>query len=86
MAGEIVLGASEQELGASEDVAGSGTGEVMTVEEAAEFLRIGRNQLYDALGRGEIPSARIGRSYRLSRQALMRFLAGSCGAASAKGF
>jgi excisionase family DNA binding protein len=59
--------------------------DVMNVTEAARFLRIGRNQLYDAIGRGLIPHLRIGRTIRLSRTALMRSLAASCGAASTQG-
>lgn len=50
--------------------------EILTVNEAAEFLRIGRNQLYDAIGRGEVPHKRIGRSIRLSRTALVAWLGG----------
>lgn len=56
--------------------------EVFTVVEAAAFLRIKRSTLYDAIGRGEIPHCRIGRQIRLHRSALVRFLTGSCGAAS----
>jgi excisionase family DNA binding protein len=59
--------------------------DVMTVEEGAAFLRIGRNALYDAIGRGEVPHRRIGRMIRLSRVALVRWLEGSCGAASTRG-
>ena len=51
--------------------------DVLTVDEAAEFLRIGRNQLYDAIGRGEVPHLRIGRTIRLSRRALDRVLGGA---------
>lgn len=58
--------------------------DVMTVEEGAVFLRIGRNALYDAIGRGEVPHRRIGRMIRLSRAALVRWLEGSCGAASTR--
>lgn len=58
--------------------------DVMTVEEGAAFLRIGRNALYDAIGRGEVPHRRIGRMIRLSRAALVRWLEGSCGAASTR--
>jgi excisionase family DNA binding protein len=56
--------------------------DVLTVSEAAKFLRIGRNQLYDAIGRGEVPHLRVGRTIRLLRSALQRSLGGSCGAAS----
>lgn len=59
--------------------------DVLTVNEAAQLLRIGRNQLFDAIGRGEVPHRRIGKTIRLSRQVLMRWLDGSCGAASKKG-
>lgn len=48
--------------------------EVMTAEEAAGFLRIGKNQLYEAAGRGEIPCQRIGRTLRFSRTALVKWL------------
>ncbi len=48
-------------------------GEIMTVDEAAHFLRVGRSQLYDAIGRGDVPHRRIGRSIRLSRTELVRW-------------
>ena len=43
------------------------------------------NAVYDEIGCVEIPHRRIGRAIRLSRAALVRWLAGSCGAASTKG-
>jgi len=48
--------------------------EILTAREAAEFLRIGRNQLYDLAGRGTIPCRRLGRSLRFSRSALIRWM------------
>lgn len=48
--------------------------DVLTVDEAARFLRIGRNALYDAIGRGEVPHRRFQRSIRLSRAALLEWL------------
>lgn len=48
--------------------------DVLTVSEAAKLLRIGRNALYDAIGRNEVPHRRIGKNIRLSRNALMRWL------------
>ena len=53
------------------------SGDVLTVDQAARLLRVGRNQLYEAIGRGEIPHRRIGRSIRLSRLALTHWLQGS---------
>jgi excisionase family DNA binding protein len=49
--------------------------EVLTVREAAAILRIGRNQLYQAVGRGELGAVRIGRSIRIPKQALLDLLA-----------
>jgi excisionase family DNA binding protein len=60
-------------------------GDVLTVDEAAVFLRIGRNALYDAIGRGDVPHRRIGKTIRLSRAALVQWLGRSCGAASTRG-
>lgn len=48
--------------------------DVLTVDEAAAYLRVGRQQLYDAIGRLEVPHRRIGRVIRLSRAALARWL------------
>ncbi len=48
--------------------------DVMTVDEAARYLRIGRNQLYEAVGRGDLPHLRIGRTIRLPRRARDRVL------------
>jgi excisionase family DNA binding protein len=48
---------------------------VLTVEEAAKVLRIGRTAMYDAVRAGEVPGViRVGRSIRISRHALERML------------
>jgi excisionase family DNA binding protein len=49
--------------------------EVLTVREAAALLRVGRNQLYQAVARGELSAVRIGRSIRIPKQALLDLLA-----------
>jgi excisionase family DNA binding protein len=49
--------------------------EVLTVREAATILRVGRNQLYQAVARGELGAVRIGRSIRIPRLALLDLLA-----------
>ncbi len=48
--------------------------EVLTAEEAADFLRIDRKTLYDAANRGEIPHRRIGRRLLFGRRVLMAWL------------
>jgi len=50
--------------------------DVMSVQQAAAFLRVGVNQLYDAIGRGEVPHVRIGKTIRLSREALHLMMRG----------
>jgi excisionase family DNA binding protein len=62
------------------DLAGSSTTlatlpEVLTVREAAAILRVGRNQLYQAVARGELGAVRIGRSIRIPKHALLDLLA-----------
>jgi excisionase family DNA binding protein len=49
--------------------------EVLTAREAAAILRVGRNQLSQAVSRGELGAIRIGRSIRVPRQALLALLA-----------
>jgi excisionase family DNA binding protein len=62
------------------DLAGSSTNalatlpEVLTAREASAILRVGRNQLYQAIGRGELGAVRIGRSIRIPKQALVDLL------------
>ena len=43
---------------------------MLTVREAAKLLRIGRNLAYELVGRGEIPSVRLGRLIRVPRAEL----------------
>ena len=50
--------------------------DVITIDEAARWLRVDRKTLYDAAARRAIPCARLGRRIRLSRAALARWLVG----------
>ena len=51
-----------------------GLAPVLTVVETARLLRIGRNKAYDLVRAGVIPSIRLGRSIRIPRDALLRWL------------
>jgi excisionase family DNA binding protein len=51
--------------------------EVLTAREAAAILRVGRNQLYQAVARKEVGAIRIGRSIRIPKHALLDLLAAS---------
>ncbi|SRR6266536_4188228 len=48
--------------------------EVLTAREAAAILRVGRNQLYQAVARGQLPAVRIGRTIRIPKHALLDLL------------
>jgi excisionase family DNA binding protein len=49
--------------------------EVLTAREAAAILRVGRNQLYQAVARGGLSAVHIGRSIRIPKQTLLDLLA-----------
>jgi excisionase family DNA binding protein len=48
--------------------------EVLKVREAAAILRVGHNQLYQSVARGELPAVRIGRTIRIPKAALADLL------------
>lgn len=48
--------------------------DVLDVEGAARLLRMGRNTIYELVGRNEIPHRRLGKQIRFSRAAIMRWL------------
>ena len=48
--------------------------DVLTVDNVAALLKVGRNAIYDAVGRNEIPHRRIGKHIRFSRRAIVTWL------------
>lgn len=46
----------------------------LTVPQAARLLGVGRNTLYDAVSRGDVPHIRIGRRILIPNAALEAFL------------
>jgi excisionase family DNA binding protein len=58
------------------DVPDNGAQQVLKVKEVAGELRVGINQAYELIQRGEIRSVRIGRAVRVTREALDEFKAG----------
>ena len=48
--------------------------ELLTVREAARIARIGRNQMYEAIRRGDITAIRLGRSLRIPKSRLLEEL------------
>lgn len=55
-------------------VANDNDNDVLDVREASKLLRIGRNAIYDACARGQMPHKRIGNRIRFSKAALLRWL------------
>ena len=56
---------------------GESNNRVLTVREAAAYLRLGLNTTYEAIRRGELPAVRVGRRLLVPRAALERLLAES---------
>jgi excisionase family DNA binding protein len=54
--------------------------DMVTVEDVAARLGIGRNQAYEAVQQGKIPALRFGRRWLISRVVLDRMLAGETAA------
>jgi excisionase family DNA binding protein len=52
---------------------------VLTVEEVAELLRVGRTTVYDLIRTGRLASVTIGRLRRIRRTDLASYLAGLAG-------
>ena len=50
--------------------------EVLTVEQLANLLQIGLRQAYELVRRGDVYGVRIGRSLRVPKSAVERYLAG----------
>ncbi len=50
---------------------------VLTIEEVASLLRIGRTGAYEAARRGELPIVRLGRRMLVPRAALDKLLNGA---------
>ncbi|MBS4932446.1 MAG: helix-turn-helix domain-containing protein [Clostridiales bacterium] len=47
---------------------------VLLPEEAAEILRIGMNQIYKMLNSGELNAYRVGRSWRIPKESIIKYL------------
>jgi excisionase family DNA binding protein len=50
--------------------------DILTVEEAAELLKIPRSSVYKLAQEGKIPAKKVGRHWRFHRPTLMRWISG----------
>lgn len=57
---------------------------MLTVEEVASILRVGRNTAYTAIADGSLPSIRIGSRIRIPRASLASLLGQELSASSAR--
>ena len=48
--------------------------DIILPEDAAAYLRVGRNTMYNLLRSGEIPSLRLGHQYRIPKKYLQEYL------------
>ncbi len=48
--------------------------DIVTVDELCEMLRIGRNKAYDLLRSGVIRAFRCGRTWLISKEAVIKFV------------
>ena len=48
--------------------------EVLTVADAAQWMQISKNKVYDLVARGELPCFRVGRVIRIFRDELIACL------------
>lgn len=71
--GEALKGATQQQQGAG---AAAAIPEVMTPTEAAEVLRVSEEDVVAAIKAGDLKAKKLGKAYRISKEALEEFLSG----------
>lgn len=49
---------------------------VCGIHELAAYLRVGKNTAYELVNTGQIPAVRVGRQYRIRKEAVLEFLNG----------
>ena len=51
---------------------------LLKVNEAAKLLQIGRDRIYELVASGRLPALHFGRTIRIPRDALVRFIEAEC--------
>ena len=52
---------------------------LLKVTEAAKLLQLGRDRIYELVASGRLPALHFGRTIRIPRDALARFIDSECG-------
>jgi excisionase family DNA binding protein len=53
------------------------SGEILTAEEAADFLRVSTKTVLKLARDGDLPAQKVGRAWRFCRSELLSYVAGS---------
>jgi len=69
------IGGQQQQQGAPAAAAPSAP-DIMTLSEAAAYMRVGEQDVLDAIDSGELKARKLGSSYRISKSAVDEFLGG----------
>lgn len=48
--------------------------DILTIDELAELLKIGKNTAYRLINTGQIESIRIGRTHRIPKKSVIKFI------------
>jgi excisionase family DNA binding protein len=65
---------SPQQQDAPADRASSDVPDIMTLSEAAAYMRVGEEDMLSVIQSGELKAKKIGTSYRISKKAVDEFL------------
>jgi excisionase family DNA binding protein len=69
-----MIGQSASQPQAEQQAAPAAVPDVMTLSEAAAYMRVGEEDVLDVINSGELKARKIGSSYRISTQAIDEFL------------
>ncbi len=76
MISQTMGGMQQQQQGGGSQQGGGAMPSVMTPSEAAQILRVSEEDVIAAIESGDLPARKIGKAYRISREALEKFLGG----------
>jgi excisionase family DNA binding protein len=69
-----MIGQSASQPAGEQQAAQAGVPDVMTLSEAAAYMRVGEEDVLEVINSGELKARKIGSSYRISKQAVDEFL------------
>jgi len=70
----LVLAAEKGERAIVRGTCAENGGDVLTVNEVAQVLRMSRGAIYQMVARGQLPGFKVGRSVRVRREAIAKWI------------